>query len=343
MRCLNNFLPSISVTYSKPTSRSRQASSSVAATLTLYSLEVALNALYNGLKQLSEELNEKPRYRFRAPASLIKKEDLSVKENLQKLDESYQNLYVKPVIFKTLQLGYDLSFKKRYQLGAGAITVGIYTAVVLLTSTFHILILDFPTFWMPAATPEIATTWMIYAFFASATSWFLHGMLAWSLFLVFNIALQISAQPVEFRPYEPLKALFAPVTKLVLKTSSALALVVAWFSPYALFIGIIPPAPALAILIPVIILSLLLPFFGIHKGMNRSRARALCLKQIKLEELKKKPLKSFDKNLKVQTHLMDDYESILENSEWALTASQILEAFGTILLPIITFFLSRLT
>lgn len=151
-----------------------------------------------------------------------------------------------------------------------------------------------------------------------------------------------------------MRELFHPITSLVLKTSFALTTIVAWANPYILVWGVLPRDPlarqsaanfvevALGILIPVIILSLVIPFLTIHKGMDESRHRALLIKQHKLEELRKNPLTDFDRNLKIQTHLIEDYRLILENSEWALSATQVLEVFGTILLPIITFLLSRL-
>lgn len=175
----------------------------------------------------------------------------------------------------------------------------------------------------------------------------------WSLFVTFLITLQNSAQTISIRPFEPVRQFFQPTTRLVLWVSFALSAIVAW-STFSVVWSVLPSDPIvrqstisfleveIAVLIPIIILSLVIPFLSIHRGMQSSCQRALCIKQHKLEELEENPLADFDRNLNIQTRLIEDYQLILANPHWSLTSSQIVEVVGTILLPMITFLVNLL-
>jgi hypothetical protein len=320
----------------------------------IFIILIPLRIVNTGLRKLSNKIRKGLSLRYVAPATLLRKEDLELFENLKKTDDNFRDSYIKPIIFKTFHFGYELSFKKRYQVAAGAICLGIYSSITFLRSALHSApptVLEFPT---PLAAPEIAVAWTVYAFLVNGIAWFLVGMFAWSLFVVFAVILQTSSQTIEIRSFESIRELFRPITDLVLKTSFAVALLVTWACAFTIAIGMIPPAPIvrevtatsvefmLAFMIPVIALSLFIPFFAIHKGMVRTRERALFIKRYKLEKLKESNLKDLDKRLKIQTHLINDYTLILENPEWMLGSSQLLQVFGTLFLPIIVFFLGQL-
>jgi len=100
--------------------------------MTVLVVLIPLRIVHNGLSKLAKQINENIGARFVAPVTLIRKEDLSSSEDLRKLDMNYRILYVKPIVFKTLQFGYDLSFDKRYQIGAGIIASAISIVVLLL-------------------------------------------------------------------------------------------------------------------------------------------------------------------------------------------------------------------
>jgi hypothetical protein len=320
----------------------------------IFVILIPLSVVNRALRKLSGKIRENLGPRYVTPANLLKCQDLEVYENLKKTDDRFRILYVKPVLLKTLNLGYELSFRKRYQIAAGAIAWAIFVAISLLRSILHLApptVLEFP---VSLASPMVALTWTIYAFFLNGLIWFLIGITAWSLFVVFLIVMQTSSQTIEIRSFEPIRERLRPITDLVLRTSFAVALLVAWACAFTLVLGMLPPAPLireitvnsvacmLVTMIPIIGLSLFIPFMTIHKGMVGSRERALIIKRFKLEKLEGNLSADLDTRLKIQSHLISDYRLILENPEWPLGSSQILQVFGTFLLPIITFFVSRL-
>ena len=321
--------------------------------ITIFVVLIPLNEVRGGQEKLAEHINEHIATKFVAQASLINEKNVSGNK-LKKLDSDYQDLYIKPVIMKTISSGYDLSFNKRYQIVSGLIGSGVFTVLFFSRYALNVISPSALTFWIPITNPEVGFAWLIYSFFVVAILWFFIGILAWSLMIVFLISLQVSSQTVEIRSFESIRDVFHPNTSLVLRTSFALTAIVAWASPYILVWGIIPLdsiartsainflEAALAVLIPIIVLSFAVPFFTIHKGMERSKLRALRIKRYKLDMLQKKPLPDISQNLHLQNHLVADYRLIAENAEWSLNATELLEVFGTILLPIITFLLSRL-
>lgn len=321
--------------------------------LTVLVILVPLNLVNKGLRDMVKQVNESTHAKYVAPKNLITKESLRSSESLKKLDKDYQNQYIKPVVFKTLKSGYDLSFNKGYQIGSGVIAAAFFATLIFLKYGLKVLPNSILEFWKPPLVTEVATAWLAYQLFVDILTWFLIGMLVWSLFVTFLITLQISSQTISIRAFEPVRQFFQPTTRLVLWVSFALSAIVAW-STFSLVWGVLPSDPtvrqstisfmevALAVLIPIVILSLVIPFVSIHRGMQSSCQRALCIKQHKLEELRENPDPNFDRNLSIQTHLIEDYQLILANPYWPLTSSQIIEGIGTILLPIITFSLNLL-
>jgi len=316
--------------------------------LTVLVILIPLNLVNKGLGDMVKQINESTHAKYVASKSLITKESLRSSESLKKLDKDYQNWYIKPVVFKTLKSGYDLSFNRRYQIGSGVIAAAIFATLILLKYGLGVFPNSFLEFWKPPLVTEVATAWLAYQLFVDILNWFLIGMLVWSLFVTFLITLQNSAQTISIRPFEPVRQFFQPTTRLVLWVSFALSAIVAW-STYSLVWSVLPSNPivrqstisfmevALLVLIPIVILSLVVPFVSIHRGMQSSCQRALCIKQHKLEELEENPLPDFDRNLRIQTRLIEDYQLILANPQWSLTSFQIVEGIGTILLPMITF------
>ncbi len=311
-----------------------------------------LHFVWGGLKRLVANINENIAKKSVAPLCIIRDEQLISNKKLKQLDKDYQDYYVKPIVLKTSQLGLDLAYNKRYQLGSGAIAAGLFSFIFLLRYVFDVIPHTAFSFWAPTA--EIVTFWFVFAYIIVTFLWFLTGMLAWSFFIVFLVVIQTGYNTLKIRPYESLKEYFQPITSLVLKTSFSVALVFGWFSPYMLVFSILPAESverqasqyfviaALVIMIPVLIMSIAFPILAIHKGMNNSRDRALRLKQISLEKLAENPLNNFDKNLRIQNHLIDDYCHIVQQPEWALDSTQVMEVLGTIFLPILTFILSQI-
>jgi hypothetical protein len=182
------------------------------------------------------------------------------------------------------------------------------------------------------------------------------GMMAWSLFTTFLSNIQVAGNPLRVRPHESIKESFSPATDLMLATSFAVTLMVAWYSPFALVWSVLPSdalvrqaastfvASTLVIMVPVIILSFTIPTLKIHKGMAKSRERVVLLKAHQLEKLKKKKGKlSLNRYLMIQRHLIQDYKDIQNNSTWLLNLRQLLQVIGSILLPIATFIISART
>lgn len=314
---------------------------------------IPLHFINKGLRDLIEKINEIMPTKYVAPKSLIAKDNRCSNESLKKLDKDYQDFYIKPVLLRSLRSGYDLSFSKTYQIGCGTIAAAAYASLILLKQVFGSLPNRLLEFWTPPFAAPAASFYSVYQLLVDIFTWFLIGMLVWSLFVTFLITLQNSAQTISIRPYEPVRQFFQPTTQLVLWMSFALSAIIAW-STYSLVWSVLPSNPAvrqstinfmeiaLTVLIPILILSLLVPFVSIHRGMQSSCERALCIKGHELEELKENPLSNFDRNLNIQTHLIGDYQLILAKPQWSLTSPQITEGIGTILLPIVIFLVGLL-
>lgn len=309
-------------------------------------------ALYKGVQKLTAEINENVETRYVSPISLIHEAELASNEKLEQLDKKYRDYYIKPVMCKTLQLGVKLAFSKRYQLGSGVIAAGLLLTLFALRDVFKVLPAGFYTFWEPI--PQIVWFQRLYTYFALSFLWFIIGMTTWTLFTVFMVTIQASGNPLRIRPFEHLKERFGGLTNLTLKTTLSITVLVGWFSPYMLVWTVFPRDPLirqgvitfvesmLFIMIPIIVISFLVPILKIHRGMDESRERALLIKLNQLEQLKKKPLDNIDKHFKIQNHLTRDYTAIAGNSEWVLNNTQIIEIFVSVFLPILTFLLSQL-
>jgi hypothetical protein len=310
-----------------------------------------IDFIHNGLRNLAEYINKSLVNRFIMPPCLIQDENISSSEKIKELDDKYKTYYVNPIVGRTLQLGFDLSFNKCYQIGSGAISTGVFAVILVLRYGFNLIPENVFAVWTPI--PQIAQMWTVYAWFIIGFAWFVVGMMAWTLFITFLIVIQTSGNPIRIRSYESLKELFQPLTTLMLKTTLSIALIAAWFSPYMLAWSVASSQAVregvylfleavLIVSITTIVFSLVVPLIKIHKGMDESRDRALLLKSQQLEDLRKKPPENFNYRMRVQNHLMEDYTRIRMESEWALNSGQFLQIFGTVLFPIATFLLSRL-
>lgn len=321
--------------------------------MTVLIILLPLNVVRKSLQKLIKQINGNLDKKFVAQYTVIQEKDLVSNQTLKPLDQKYHDKYVKPFILRTLNLASKLAFNTKYQIGAGLISASAFAIIFTLRYVAGILPISVFNYWIPIPNPLVANLFLIYSTLTNLFLWFLVGLCSWSLFIVFMISLQVSAQTIEMRPFEKLKELFHPVTNLVLKTSFALAVVVAWSSPCILLWGVLPRSDVvrqsainlvealLVIFIPMIVVSLVIPFLSIHLGMERSRQRALFIKAYRLEQLSRNRLKDLHTHLRVQAHLMEDYRLIVENGEWPLSGTQLVEVFGTVLLPIITFLLSR--
>lgn len=313
---------------------------------------VLINCVYKSLVKLKASINKTlRRNEFVVPPILISENELAYPKLLAELDKEYQNRYIKPVMFRTLQYGLDLSFNRNYQLGSGLIATSLFLLSISLRFVFNVLPESFYAIW-ESGIPEITVLNTAYSFFMNSFTWLIVGMLTWTLFVTFLSSLQASGNVLKMRPFESIKEYLAPNTILVLRTSFTVTFFVAWLSPFIFFMSFLPPDPlirqnarllvvcVLVILIPVIVLSFLLPILEIHKCMAETRKRMLLLKKYQLEDIKKLRETSLDMYLKIQEHLIRDYKDIQASPVWVLNVYQMLELMGTILLPIITFLIS---
>jgi hypothetical protein len=106
---------------------------------------MALLLAYNVHKSLSSEakwINENLKNnRFVTWPIFIRKNYSSSETPRQpdELDKEYSNRYIKPVMLKTAQLGYDLSFDKKYQVGSGIIGSSLALSLVYLRFVSSVL------------------------------------------------------------------------------------------------------------------------------------------------------------------------------------------------------------
>jgi len=313
-----------------------------------------IHIIQKGLIRLMKQVNDYLKNdKYVAPLVLIESEkDIISEARLRKLDESYQDVYIKPVFCKTLQYGLDLAFDKNYQLGSGIIATSLVLIIFILRFPFKVLPPTVFALWIPV--PEIAIPYQIYAYFMISSLWFMVGVLTWTLLVVFLIIIQVSGNTIRFRPFESIREYFKPIMTLALKNSFTTAALVSWFCPYMLVWTAFPHDPAVresainfirssvVIMTPIIVLSLLLPILKIHRGMDITRDRALLLKLLQLEKLKKHPLSDFDRHLKIQQHLTEDYRAISKNSEWPIDMGQTAQVIISTFLPAMTLFVTQL-
>jgi len=314
-----------------------------------------VHILYKSLINLKRNVNIKLRKKeFIAPSILITEEELESSVRLAKLDEEYRNRYVKPVMIKTLQYGFDLSFNNKYQLGSGLIAAGLFLLVMFMTLVLKILPENL--FMVVDITgPQVRNVFNAWVYAMWGFEWFIIGMATWTLFMIFLLNTKTSGNPIRVRPFESIKECFVSMTSLTLKTSFTLTFITAWISPAVLVWSVTPVvdpkiraasvifvSSVVAVMIPVIILSFVVPVLKVDEGMSKTRERLLLLKKHQLEKLKKEKIRKSDPNtyIRIEEHLIQDYKDVQNNPVGVLNVPQILELSVTILLPIITFFIS---
>lgn len=315
---------------------------------------ILINSIHKSLVRVKKTVNENLKEnRFVAPRTLINEKELKSSAALDELDKDYSNRYIKPVMLRTLQSGFNLSFDTNYQIGSGAITVAIYLFLMFLGFVVRILPETMTTV-TNLGSSALTTASMCLAFYGASLDWFIVGMLAWTLFITFMCSNQVSGNPIKVRPFELIKERFSAVSTLILRTSLTVTFVVAYASPFFLLWSILPPDPVsrqgalyfteavLIAMMPVIVLSLLIPNFAVNKGLARTRDRLLLLKGYQLEDIKKMRESKPHKYAKIQRHLILDYKDIQMNSVWLFDLRQVLQIVGSVLLPIVTFWLSVL-
>jgi hypothetical protein len=311
---------------------------------------IIINSLYKSLQEMKTQINtlmcDK---KLVAPAYLISNNELKSPQLLNELDNNYRRKYLSNIAFRSLQNGLILSFDAKYQIGSGAIAAIIFLVIAVLRYVLGI----FPAnFWSLTLTHVgfVDFTVGIHAIIAIAFDWFLIGAIAWTLFVSFLITIQASEKTVRIRSFESIKNYFEPSTRVLLKTSFVLTFLVAWLSPLLLVWTLFPEGLAalslmesiLAITLPIIAFSIIMPILIIHKGMENTRKRALILKAQQLEDIISIKENDLDKYLKLQKHLIIDYKNIERKSEWNLDGSHVFQIFGTIIFPLVTFTLSIL-
>lgn len=128
--------------------------------LTVLVILVPLNLVNKGLGDMVRQINESTHAKYVASKSLLTKESLRSCESLKKLDKDYQKWYIKPVVFKTIKSGYDLSFSKGYQIVSGAIAAGIFGTLIFLKYGLNVLPSSILEFWKPPIVTQVATAWL---------------------------------------------------------------------------------------------------------------------------------------------------------------------------------------
>lgn len=313
---------------------------------------ILTNYTYKSLVKLADAVDDNVREnRFAAPPVLITEKELNSSDALNRLDKKYSNLYVKPIMLETLRSGLRLAFDKFYQLGSGGISMGLFLFINFLGFVVKIFPGTFFRFEY-LGSPEISAVSYGLGFYTTCAAWFTIGMLTWTLFTTFLCTIHVAGNPIKTRPFEPIKESFGEVSTLIMRTSLTVTFAVAWASPFDLLAGILPRDPIvrqnwiiivesmLFVMIPVIILSFVIPLLEVHKGMTRTRKRLLRLKLSQLEEIKKHWKSGRNEYLMVQRHMISDYKDIQRNSVWLFDFRQVLQIAGSILLPIVTFWLS---
>ena len=313
-----------------------------------------VHSIYKSLVKLKKHTNETLRRDgFVAPPVRITENELASPDSLIELDKEYRDRYIKPVIFRTFQKGLDLSFNKNYMLGSGISGASLFFLLMFFRFVLKVLPETFYVIGEPGI-PEIIVPYTVWSFSLMAFNWFIIGMVTWTLFVTFLISIQASGNTIRMRPFESIKEYFAPPTTLILKTSFTLTFLTAWLSPLFLIWSVLPADPMLrqgalvrvesilVIMIPVIILSFLMPMLKIHNGMTESRKRVLVLKKYQLDDLKRKHKSYTDRHFKIQAHLIQDYKDIQSKPVWLLNLPQMLELTGAVLLPIATFLISAI-
>lgn len=315
-----------------------------------------VDAIYKSWVGLTETINQSVRQNlFAAPPFLIKERHLKSSKSLESLDRDYSNRYIKPIMTKTLQSGLNLTFDKYYQLGSGMIATVLLFALIFLVSATGILpnsMLDFrPTNY---GLMFLYITDSVVVLFGWGLDWFVIGFVTWTLFTSFLCTIQVSGNPLKAHPFEQVKKRFSPFFSLVMRTTFTVAFIVAWVSPVSLAWSILPPDPisrqhsiyylesVLIVTIPIIAVSFILPLSKTHKALSETCDRLLLLNSHQLEEIKKLRESEPDKYVKIERRLILDYKDIQKNPTWFFDLRQALQLIISILLPIVTFWLSTL-
>ena len=311
-----------------------------------------LNSIYKGLLRLVDDVNSSLKAnRLVAPPIIVSEKVLRSKNGLIELDKSYRNRYIKPLMLDTLQKGIDLSFNRTYQLGCAFAAASTFALTMFLT-----LVLDvFPPGALSIIEPGVsgvAVAYRLVFVYIVGFGWAIIGMMTWTLLTVWLVVIQVAGNPIGARPFELIKENYDSVTTLMLRISFTVAFYGAWLSPLFLFWTVVPSDPVihqgivtlllsiLLILTPTIILSFVFPIIKIHKGLDESRRRGAMVKLHQLEDIKSIRETDTKKYFLIQKHLVDDYKNIVSNPEWVLSASQMVQIFASILLPVITFLAS---
>jgi hypothetical protein len=311
-----------------------------------------LHSVYKEIVKLRNEFEEMSKSnRFVAPPIVLKGMSTTQK-SVSDTDVEYRDRYIKPVMLKTMQFGFDLLFKPVYQLGSGVIPAMIFFFVLFFRYVIQVLPPSFFTIAVPNI-PEISIAYSLYSFFLLDFLWFLAGVLAWSLFMAWIINVQASGNTVGFRPFESVREYFARSLALTFKILFSLVILVSWVSPFVLVWSVLPTETFIRqgvanfvesfviLMIAAIVISVTFPIVKVQKGLENSRLRALMQKRLQLEDImsfkKSKPVRY----LRIQKHLIEDYKDIRDNPRNVLSTAQVFQISISIFLPIASFFLSR--
>lgn len=259
--------------------------------------------------------------------------------NFDEVEEKYQARYFRPILLRAVYDGFDLAFKRSYQLASGIIAI-------LLAAIVGFSIGPLP--------PPLAPTWFQNAatglfYFVFSVIMFMMGMFAWTFFLILMTSAAIAAVAVlDFRPEAGLRRLFSPLTDMILRNTTAYAMIIALIVPVLFLWAVVGPASAsdfnrsfarvvLLASSAIILLSFLIPTWFLHVSMRKSKERKLML----LEAAISKSEQSSD-------YLLSPLHRYLERSirltgrlqAWPVHLGTLVNVIGVLILPFLTFILS---
>jgi hypothetical protein len=253
---------------------------------------------------------------------------------------------------KTLQYGFDLFSDTKYQLGSGAVPAGIFSLTMILRYVVGVLPPAVFTLADPGI-PQISPAYLLYNLCLLSFIWFIAGVVAWTFFMSWIVNIQASGNTVGFRPFESARDYFVHSLALTFKISFSLVILVSWVSPFVLVWSVLPAESIIRqgvvvfvgafviSMIAAIIISFSFPIARVQKGLDCSRSRALILKKHQLDELERSHDPNMTGYFSLQKHLIDDYKDIRNNPKSVLSGTEVFQILVSILLPIISFLLSR--
>lgn len=299
---------------------------------------ILMNQSHKKILKLKNSLNEYARKElFKTPIY----SDKINQEQITKTDKYYFEHYIKPISFKTLQGGFDLSHKASYCIGSAIITG---TASVFLSIPFPVQILE------PELGSSLLGFWQMWIDVKFFILWAILGMLTWSAYISLNIAFYSGYYVIDFIPQKPLRKYYQPIFNLgsiFWITGSVMLLVILpslYVGPYV-FEEIFRDYPTvvnasdnfvltwLMFVTITLAIGVIAIFYGLRYGMSTSKHRKLVILESKIAELKEKS-EAGDQNATSQyTIALNDYKDLISNNDSPTSATNVTTSIATLIGP----------